>query len=77
MVYSMWKGMKYLPIWGLLFLLGIPVSGFGQQTEIPEKAADTTQMDTLVIRAEQLPIKIIPRGYRLRIREFPLIRPNP
>lgn len=61
----MYKGMKYLPILGLLFLLWIPVSAFGQETEIPEKAADTTQMDTIVIRAEQFPIKIIPRGVSL------------
>jgi hypothetical protein len=60
----MWKVTANLPFWVFLFVLWNSTSVSGQETQ-PEQSRDTTQMDTIVIRAEQIPIKIIPRGVSL------------
>jgi hypothetical protein len=59
------KVFESLSLWALLGLLSLPLTGFGQEREVPGEARDTTQIDTIVIRAEQLPIVVIPRGVSL------------
>ncbi|MDM9630058.1 DUF3078 domain-containing protein [Robiginitalea aurantiaca] len=60
----MWKVTDYLPVWVILVMLWNPFSALGQET-LPDQARDTSQIDTIVIRAEQTPIVIIPRGVSL------------